>query len=164
MSETENNSSTLIQLVTFIIEREEFGIDILNVQEIIKPVDITRVPNSAPYIKGVINLRGRIVPVVDLRVRFHLPQRPTDKETRIVVVELEDKVVGFLMDAVRQVIRIEKEVIEPPPPQATSVDSLYLRGVAKLEDRLLTLLDLENLHEETDLSKSVAMQEVAPVQ
>ncbi len=68
------------------------------------------------------------------------------------------------MDAVRQVIRIEKEVIEPPPPQATSVDSLYLRGVAKLEDRLLTLLDLENLLEETDLSKSVAMQEVAPVQ
>jgi len=153
MSETDNNSSTLIQLVTFIIEKEEFGIDILNVQEIIKPVDITRVPNSAPYVKGVINLRGRIVPVVDLRVRFHLPHRKTDKETRIVVVELEDKVVGFLMDAVRQVIRIEKEVIEPPPPQATSVDSLYLRGVAKLQDRLLTLLDLENLLNESELSK-----------
>ena len=158
LEQTDSNSSVL-QLVTFIIEKEEFGIDILNVQEIIKPVDITRVPNSSPYVKGVINLRGRIVPVVDLRTRFRLQYREPDKETRIVVVELEDKVVGFLMDAVKQVIRIDKSIIEPPPPQATSFDSLYLRGVAKLEDRLLTLLDLNNLLSETDLEGTPAYQE-----
>ena len=161
MNELQNtdSNSTVLQLVTFIIEKEEFGIDILNVQEIIKPVDITRVPNSNPYVKGVINLRGRIVPVVDLRTRFRLEYREPDKETRIVVVELEDKVVGFLMDAVKQVIRIDKNIIEPPPPQATSFDSNYLRGVAKLEDRLLTLLDLNNLLSETDLSGTPAFQE-----
>lgn len=159
MSELEETKSSVLQLVTFIIEKEEFGIDILNVQEIIKPVDITRVPNSSPYVKGVINLRGRIVPVVDLRARFHLPQRTPDKETRIVVVELEDKVVGFLMDAVKQVIRIDRAIIEPPPPQATSVDSNYLKGVAKLEDRLLTLLDLHNLLGESELSAAAAYPE-----
>lgn len=152
MSELEQTKSSILQLVTFIIEKEEFGIDILNVQEIIKPVDITRVPNSSPYVKGVINLRGRIVPVVDLRARFHLPLRTPNKETRIVVVELEDKVVGFLMDAVKQVIRVDKAIIEPPPPQATSVDSNYLKGIAKLEDRLLTLLDLKILLGDTELS------------
>ena len=159
MSELENNNSGVLQLVTFIIEKEEFGIDILNVQEIIKPVDITRVPNARSYVKGVINLRGRIVPVVDLRTRFQLPYRQPDKNTRIVVVELEDKVVGFLMDEVRQVIRIDKHVIEPPPPQATGVDSNYLRGVAKLDDRLLTLLDLNNLLDESDLQAASALQE-----
>ena len=159
MSESENTNSDVLQLVTFIIEKEEFGIDILNVQEIIKPVDITRVPNSNSYVKGVINLRGRIVPVVDLRTRFHLPHRDPDKDTRIVVVELEDKVVGFLMDAVRQVIRVEKNVIEPPPQQATSLESNYLQGVAKLEDRLLTLLDLNNLLSDSDIHTATAYQE-----
>lgn len=159
MSELDQTKSTVLQLVTFIIEKEEFGIDILNVQEIIKPVDITRVPNSSPYVKGVINLRGRIVPVVDLRARFHLPQRKPDKETRIVVVELEDKVVGFLMDAVKQVIRVDRDIIEPPPPQATTFDSSYLKGVAKLDDRLLTLLDLNNLLGESDLSGAPAFPE-----
>ena len=159
MNEPEDTKSSVLQLVTFIIEKEEFGIDILNVQEIIKPVDITRVPNSSPYVKGVINLRGRIVPVVDLRARFHLPQRPPDKETRIVVVELEEKVVGFLMDAVKQVIRVDRTIIEPPPPQATSFDSNYLKGVAKLEDRLLTLLDLHNLLGESELNAAAVFPE-----
>ena len=134
-----------IQVVSFIIAEEEFGIDILNVQEIIRPVEITRIPNTVPYVEGVINLRGRIVPVVDLRTRFGLGRREIDKNTRIVVVELDDKVVGFQMDAVSQVIRVEQEVIEPPPLLSTSRSVQYIRGVAKLKDRLITLLSLEEL-------------------
>ena len=134
-----------MQLVSFVIENEEFGIDILKVQEIIRPVDITRVPNAPSFVEGVINLRGRIVPVVDMRKRFNLPDREQDQHTRIVVVELTDKVVGFIMDAVKEVIRVDRSVIEPPPELAIGIDTHYIKGVAKLEDRLLILLDLEEV-------------------
>ena len=158
MSEYANSSSDLLQLVSFIIENEEFGIDILIVQEIIRPVEITRVPNAPGFVEGVINLRGRIVPVIDLRKRFGLPQRERDKDTRIVVVELAEKVVGFMMDAVKEVIRVDRGVIEPPPDLAIGIDAHYIRGVAKLEDRLLILLDLEEVL--TDEEQA----ELAPVQ
>lgn len=145
MSEHISVSGDLLQLVSFVIENEEFGIDILKVQEIIRPVEITRVPNAPTFIEGVINLRGRIVPVVDLRKRFGLPQRDRDQNTRIVVVELNDRVVGFMMDAVREVIRVDRSVIEPPPDLAIGIDTHYIKGVAKLEDRLLILLELEEV-------------------
>lgn len=138
-------STDLLQLVSFVIENEEFGIDILSVQEIIRPVAITRVPRAPAFIEGVINLRGRIVPVVDLRKRFGLPERDRDKETRIVVVELGGRVVGFMMDAVREVIRVDRGVIEPPPDLAIGIDAQYIKGVAKLDDRLLILLDLDEV-------------------
>jgi len=145
MNEYATHSDELLQLVSFIIENEEFGIDILNVQEIIRPVTITRVPNAPSYVEGVINLRGRIVPVIDLRKRFGLPARPTDHQTRIVVVELEGKVMGFMMDAVKEVIRVSRSVIEPPPDLTIGIDTHYISGVAKLEDRLLILLELEEV-------------------
>ncbi|MEM1128759.1 MAG: chemotaxis protein CheW [Bacteroidota bacterium] len=151
MSDYSNANTTqgdVLQLVSFIIDNEEFGIDILKVQEIIRPVEFTRVPNSPDFVEGVINLRGRIVPVIDLRKRFGLSIKEQDKNTRIVVVELEEKVVGFILDAVREVIRVDKSIIEPAPDLAMGVDSQYIRGVAKLEDRLLILLDLEQVLEE----------------
>ena len=145
MSDYATHSNDLLQLVSFVIENEEYGIDILIVQEIIRPMTITRVPNAPTFVEGVINLRGRIVPVVDLRKRFGLPTREMDKHTRIVVVELNQKVVGFMMDAVREVIRVDRSVIEPPPDLATGIDTHYIKGVAKLEDRLLILLELEEV-------------------
>ena len=144
-------AADLLQLVSFVIEGEEFGIDILKVQEIIRPVPITRVPNAPPFVEGVINLRGRIVPVIDARKRFGLPAREMNEDSRIVVVELvgktvaATKTVGFVMDAVREVIRVERSVIEPPPELAIGIDADYLSGVAKLEDRLLILLDVERI-------------------
>ena len=148
--------SDLLQLVSFVIEGEEFGIDILKVQEIIRPVPITRVPNAPAFVEGVINLRGRIVPVIDARKRFGLPARAMDESSRIVVVELtgktagSSKTVGFIMDAVREVIRVERSVIEPPPELAVGIDADYLSGVAKLDGpegsgRLLILLDVERV-------------------
>lgn len=141
----QTSRSQILQLVSFLIENEEFGVDILNVQEIIRPVDITRVPNAPAFVEGVINLRGRIVPVVDLRKRFNLPRRERDKNSRIIVVELGDKIVGFMVDAVREVLRVDAGVIEPPPELAIGIDAHYITGVAKLDDRLLILLDLERI-------------------
>ena len=142
---TDAASTDLLQLVTFIVDGEEYGIDILKVQEIIRPVAITRVPNAPAFVEGVINLRGRIVPIVDARKRFGLPIREATDATRIVVVELVDKTVGFMMDAVKEVIRVDRGTIEPPPDLAVGVDAEYIKGVAKLDDRLLILLDIEEV-------------------
>jgi purine-binding chemotaxis protein CheW len=161
MSDYATTSNDLLQLVSFVIENEEFGIDILKVQEIIRPVEITRVPNAPGFVEGVINLRGRIVPVIDLRARFGLPTRERDKNTRIVVVELSNKVVGFMMDAVREVIRVDRTVIEPPPELAVGIDANYIKGVAKLEDRLLILLDLEEVLSAEEHSGLRPLQEAA---
>ncbi len=155
----QTSRSQILQLVSFLIENEEFGVDILNVQEIIRPVDITRVPNAPAFVEGVINLRGRIVPVVDLRKRFNLPRRERDKNSRIIVVELGDKIVGFMVDAVREVLRVDASVIEPPPQLAIGIDAHYITGVAKLDDRLLILLDLEGILTDEEKHRLQPLQE-----
>jgi purine-binding chemotaxis protein CheW len=137
------HTEDLFQLVSFVVDEEEFGVNILKVQEIIRPMAITRVPNAPSFVEGVINLRGRIIPVVDLRKRFGFPPLAHDDSTRIVVVELHDKVIGFMTDAVKEVIRIEQNVMEPPPDLAVGIDAHYIQNVAKLDDRLLIMLDLD---------------------
>ena len=142
---SQGKSEELIQLVSFTIGDEEFGVDILKVQEINRMLAVTRVPNSPEYIDGVINLRGKVIPIIDLRRRFQMERKEHDKNTRIVVVELSGKVVGFVVDAVSEVMRIPKSVTEPPPPIVAGIDAEYITAVAKLEDRLLILLDLEKV-------------------
>lgn len=141
--EEKHETSEILQLVGFKIGQEEFGINILAVQEIIKIIDITTVPNASDYIAGVINLRGRIIPIVHLRKRLRLPVIETDKNTRIIVVEINEKTIGFIVDEVQEVLRISTEITEKPPELVSGVDSEYITSVAKLEDRLLILLDLE---------------------
>lgn len=135
----------LIQLVTFRIGEEEFGVDILAVQEIIRLMQITMVPRAPQFIEGVINLRGKVIPVVNMRSRFNKPAVEHDNNTRIVVMEMEQKIVGFLVDAVSEVLRIPAATVEDPPPVVAGIGSEYIRGVGKLDDRLLILLDLDNL-------------------
>lgn len=135
----------LLQLVTFGIGEEEFGIDILKVQEIIRTMAITKVPNSPQYVEGVINLRGKVIPVIDLRSRFNMEYRAHDSHTRIIVLELHGMIIGFVVDGVSEVLRIQSSTVEPPPPVVAGIDSEYIRGVGKLENRLLILLDLEKL-------------------
>lgn len=135
----------LLQLVTFGIGEEEFGIDILKVQEIIRTMAITKVPNSPPYVEGVINLRGKVIPVIDLRSRFDMENRDHDIHTRIIVIELHGMIIGFVVDGVSEVLRIPSSTVEPPPPVVAGIDSEYIRGVGKLDNRLLILLDLEKL-------------------
>lgn len=147
-SKVETNE--ILQLVSFKIANEEFGVDILNVQEINKMTQITKVPNAPDFVEGVINLRGRVIPIIDLRTRLKLEKKQHDKDTRIIVVEISNKTVGFIVDAVNEVLRIPTSIIEPPPQLATGIDSDFIRAVGKLEDRLLILIDLEKVLTEKD--------------
>lgn len=140
----------LFQLVSFTLGQEEFGLDIQSIQEINRMVEITRVPNSPEFVSGVINLRGKVIPIIDLRKRFGFSPKESDKNTRIIVVELSDTVVGFVVDAVREVIRIPKNITEPPPPIVAGIGSEYITAVAKMENRLLILLDLERILQEKE--------------
>ena len=146
-------NGSLLQLVTFSIDEEEFGVNVLKVQEIIRIMEITRVPRSPEFVEGVINLRGRVIPIVDLRRRFGLAAIAHDKDTRIIVIELNSLVVGFIVDAVSEVLRIPADTVEPTPPVAAGVDSEYISGVGKLQDRLLILLDLDKLLTAEDLHR-----------
>jgi Chemotaxis signal transduction protein len=135
----------LLQLVTFGIGDEEFGVDILRVQEIIRTMEITKVPRAQDFVEGVINLRGKVIPIIDLRRRFGLPSRKHDKHTRIIVIELYDIIVGFVVDSVSEVLRIPASTVETPPSVVSGVEAEYIRGVGKLQDRLLILIDLDRL-------------------
>jgi len=139
------NEGAILQLVTFKLGTEEFGVDILKVQEINKMMNITRIPNAPAFIEGVINLRGKIIPIVDLRKRLGFREQPYDKSTRIIVVELEGLVLGFIVDSVSEVLRIPGNTIEPPPSMVAGIESEYIEGVGKLDDRLLILLELKKI-------------------
>jgi purine-binding chemotaxis protein CheW len=145
-----SESNELLQLVSFKIANEEFGVDILNVQEINKMTTITKVPNAPEFVEGVINLRGRVIPVIDLRTRLNLARKEHDKDTRIIVVEIEQSTVGFIVDAVSEVLRIPLSTFEAPPSIATGVDSEFIKSVGKLEDRLLILIDLNKILSTSD--------------
>ncbi len=141
----DRQSDELLQLVSFNIGSEGFGIDILKVREINRMVDITRVPQAPHYVEGVINLRGKVIPIIDLRKRFSLETRDYDKNTRIVVVDILGHITGVVVDAVSEVLRLKAGTIEPAPEIVTGISSEYIKGVAKLEDRLLILLDLSKV-------------------
>ena len=143
--ETKRDQDELLQLVSFKIGDEEFGVDILSVQEINRMSQITKVPNTPDFIEGVINLRGRIIPVIDLRVKLGMTRKDHGKNTRIVVVELKGQTIGFIVDEVSEVLRIPKNITEAPPEMVGGVNSDYITSIGKLEDRLLILLDLEKI-------------------
>jgi purine-binding chemotaxis protein CheW len=142
----------LLQLVTFSIADEEFGVDILKVQEIIRTMEISKVPRAPGFVEGVINLRGKVIPIIDLRARFGLAHKDPDKNTRIIVIEITEVIVGFVVDAVSEVLRIPASTVEPPPPVVAGVDSEYISGVGKLENSLLILLDLDKLLSSDDMA------------
>ena len=134
-----------LQLVTFGIGDDEFGIDILAVQEINRMMELTGASQSPPDAEGAINLRGKIVPVLDLRKRFGPLTAERSEQSRIIVVEVQGQTLGIIVDRVHEVLRIDRSIVEPAPAMACSVDSNFVSGVGKLDDRLLILLDLEKL-------------------
>lgn len=133
------------QVVVCQLAEETYGINIANVREIITMQKITRVPRTPDFIEGIINLRGRILPVIDLRKRFGLAVSEYTRATRIIEVETSGKSVGIIVDGVSEVLRISRDWVEPPSPFIVSVDSEYIRGVAKVDDRLIILLDLDKV-------------------
>ena len=152
------------QLVVFELANEVYGISIGTVREIIRMQTITYVPDAPEFVKGVINLRGRVIPVVDLRKRFGLPVTEPTPESRVLVVDIEGADIGVIVDAVTEVKRIPTASIQREASIATTEESYYLEGIAKLEDRLLILLNLERaLHEggapTADLARNLARAE-----
>ncbi len=135
----------ILQLVTFYLGKEEFAVDILNIQGINRMIEITAVPNAPDFVEGVINLRGKVIPLVNLRKRMGMQPQQWDRSTRFIVVEFTNKVIGFIVDSVSEVLRISKDTIEPPPPMMTGVNADYVTAVAKVQDRLLILLDLQKI-------------------
>jgi purine-binding chemotaxis protein CheW len=133
------------QLVVFQLGAELYGVEISRVHEIIRLQSVTKVPRSPAFVEGVINLRGKVIPVVDLRRRFGLPTADHTRASRIVVVELGDQVVGIVVDGVSEVLRVNTATVEPPSPVVAGIDSEYLHGIAKLTDRLVILLDLDRI-------------------
>jgi purine-binding chemotaxis protein CheW len=130
------------QLVVFSLAGEFYGVDINLVESIIRMEPITVVPHAPRFLEGVINMRGEILPVVDLCRHFDLPSAESTKETRIIVVEVNTYRVGMVVDAVTEVLRVSEDVIEPPAPLITTIDSTFINGIAKVPDRLVILLDL----------------------
>jgi len=143
---TDESKAELIQLVSFNLDREEYGVYVLKVREIIRITNVTRVPNTPYYVEGVINLRGKVIPIISLRKKFSLPEVENDKQTRIIVMDVDGELMGFIVDSVSEVIRISSSEIQPPPLVVNGgVDQEYLSGVINRTDRLLVLLDLERV-------------------
>ena len=132
-------------LVSFNLGEEEFAVDILKVREINRKISITQVPNAPSFVEGVMNLRGKVIPVIDLRKRLGLAPKVHDNNTRVIVVELDGKIVGFVVDTVREVLRIPRSITEAPPSLIANIESDLIAAVGKLEHRLLILLNLEKL-------------------
>lgn len=145
--------SELLQFVTFNLGEEEYAIEILKVQEIIRMIPITRVPNSPEFINGVINLRGKVIPVMDLGKRIGLPEKETDNDSRIIVVEIQNKIIGFIVDKVNIVLRINNSIIEPTPQMVGRTNAEFINGIAKMEHSLLILLDLDKVMEPDELEE-----------
>lgn len=133
------------QFLTFSLGDELYGVDILRVQEIKGYTAVTRIPNTPPHIKGVLNLRGTIVPIVELRTKFGMPTIEYTMFTVIVVVVVQDKVMGLVVDAVSDVLNIDTKDIQPPPEFGNTVDVSFISGIGKSGDKLVSLLDIDRL-------------------
>lgn len=141
----EDGSRVVLQLVSFQLGHEVFAIDILGVQEIIRLTEITQVPNAPHYVEGVVNLRGKVIPIINLRARFGLAVTTPTKDTRIVVVEVAHMILGFIVDSVEEVLRLPEECIEILPPTGRGGAEDCHRGVGRVNERLVMVLDLEQL-------------------
>lgn len=135
----------VIQLVSFMLDEVEYGVDILAVHEILRYPEITRLPNTPRFIKGVINLRGNVIPVVDVRLRFGFPKGRITDLTRIIVVETGGKHVGLLVDNVYQVVRIPVINVDPPSDLIIGVSEEFISGIGRLKDRLIVLLNMSHI-------------------
>lgn len=143
-----------IQMVTFYLGNERFGVEILMVQEIIIVPEITRIPNAPKFVQGVINLRGRLVPVIDLRKRLGVGETQFEQKTRIVVVQIKGKVTGLIVDAVEAVLQVPTDSIEEAPEIVTiGVETRYITGVSKHQARMIILLDFDKLLSKDEIEK-----------
>ena len=133
------------QLVIFKLANEHYGVDIASVESIIKTQPIACVPHAPDFVEGVTNLRGSVLTVIDLRKRFGLKKQAISQDSRIVVVAIGNVKIGMIVDSVSEVLRIPQDAIEPPPPMVTTIESMFITGIAKIESRLVIMLDLQKI-------------------
>jgi len=149
-----------LQLVVFKLGKEEYGVDIAQVREIVRWQQITKVPQAPSFVEGIVNLRGQIIPIVDLAKRFSLMSGETSREEsrRIVVVHIDGRAIGILVDGVSEILRIPTSQIEPPPPiVAGTMGADFLRGVGKVDGRLIIILDLNRIFSQEEMSSLKGM-------
>ncbi len=144
--------------LTFVLGSEEYGIEIIKVREIIGIMDITNVPQTPNYMKGVINLRGKVIPVIDLRLKFTMSEEEYTQETCVIVVEVNNTHIGIIVDSVSEVQNINGSEIEEPPNLGQGIDTNFIIGMGKVKEKIIILLDIEKVltSEDLDMAKEVA--------
>jgi purine-binding chemotaxis protein CheW len=142
----------MLQLVTFKLAGQKYAVDILKVQEINNMKEITAIPNSPPFLEGAINLRGKVIPVLNLRSKFGFENEGSRETAKIVIMDIRGVIMGLIVDAVSDVLRIPRDVVEPPPPVHSNVSSEFIAGIAKLDEGLVILLDIDRLLDEGEHS------------
>ncbi len=133
------------QFVTFLINQESYGVEVLKVKEILGMTDITPVPNSLPFMRGVINLRGEVVPVVDMRLKFEMPEKEYDTFTVIIIVEVKKRLIGMIVDAVSDVASIPVEAIQQTPHFTSKIETDFISGIGQLNEQLIIILDVDRI-------------------
>ena len=149
--------SEFSQLVTFSIGEEEYGIGILRVQEIIRMMPITKVPSCPDFVEGVITLRGMVIPVIDVRRRFAMPPKAADAHTRILIMESELQVMGYIVDSVREVMHLDSDKIEAAPAEIAGPGAEYIKGMVQIGDQLLILLNLNELLSDSEKNELLSL-------
>ena len=150
-----DSQSEILQIGTFSLDNQLYGVNILRMREILLPQDIVRVPRAPQIMEGVINLRGQVIPIVSLRARMDIPVRPFDKKTRIINLELNDMIVGFLVDSIEHIHTISTADIQEPPTTLFAADSECVTGIAQIGDKMLVLLDADKLVSTEELQESL---------
>ncbi|UCF97561.1 MAG: purine-binding chemotaxis protein CheW [Spirochaetaceae bacterium] len=165
MNQQKDSGSTdqdqkVVQMINFVVGGDEYAVDIQKVREVINLCEITQLPKAPSFIKGIINLRGEVIPVTDLREKFGLPHAEYTALTNIIIVEIARKAVGVVVDSVSHVIRVGDNAIAPPPPLIGGLAGKYVNGVAKLQDRMIVVLDMEKI---LSAEEMVELKELAAV-
>ena len=142
--------------LTFVLNNEEYGLEILKVREIIGLMDITPVPQTPSFMKGIINLRGKVIPVIDQRLKFGIPETEYTKETCIIVVNIENRLMGIIVDTVSEVLDIMAKDIEPPPSLGSSVKTDFMLGMGKIKGKVKILLNIDKVLSPEELAVTLA--------
>ncbi|MGM0519898.1 MAG: chemotaxis protein CheW [Campylobacterota bacterium] len=142
----------LEKYLTFIVDEEIYGLEILKVREIVAMLHISKVPLVPNYVKGVINLRGKVIPVIDIRLKFNMTDIEYDEHTTIIIVDVDDISIGFIVDKTSEVVKIDKSNLMPPPKFGTGIDTSFLKSMAKTENNIIMIVDLEKLFSSEELS------------
>ncbi len=146
------------KFLTFALNREEYGIEILKVREIIGVIDITPVPQTPDYMKGIINLRGKVIPIIDLRLKFSMPEEAHTQETCVIVVKINNAPIGVVVDNVSEVLDIKSEEVEDTPQFGHDIDTGFIMGLGKAKEKIIILLDIDKVlsSEEIELVEKLA--------